>query len=147
MNKYIRITRHPYEEPYHLNLVIEASNGSQVGTMEYYDNAETLIEFAENLEVFPRHNTDVFLHELGSERPEDRFAFYFRFRAFTTNAIGGCAIHLRFSNNEKIPDLAISEFCIEAEAAGINRLGKLFREFSKLKATVLEWDGTDGRVY
>ncbi len=147
MNKYIRITRHPYEEPYHLNLEIEASNGSHVGTMQYYDNADSLISFAENLEVFPRHNSDVFLHELGSERPEDNFAFYFRFRAFTTNSIGGCAIQLRLNNNEKLPELALSEFCIEAEPAAINRLGKLFREFSELNALTLEWDGTDGKVF
>jgi len=147
MKSYIKITRHPYEEPYHLNLVIEASNGRLSGTMEYYDNTESLSHIANNLEVFPKHNTDMFSHEVGSENPEDRFAFYFLFKAFTTNLTGGCAIQLRLNNNRDLPELEVSNFCIQSEASGINRLGKLFREFSKLKLTVLEWDGAKGKVY
>lgn len=147
MDKYIKITRHPYEEPHHINLVIEAFNGKTRGELEYYENARCLQEVADALKAFPRHNKDYFLWELGSERAEDNFGFYFRFRVFTTNLKGDCAIQLRFNNNEKLPDSEISEFCIKAEPTGINQLGQLFEDFSKLQHTVLEWDGHSGSVY
>jgi hypothetical protein len=34
MKPYIRITRCPYEKPYHLNLVMTASNGQLAGKLE-----------------------------------------------------------------------------------------------------------------
>jgi hypothetical protein len=144
---FIRITRKPYEEPYHLNLLIEASNGSQCTRLEFYDNADCLSKLANALEGFPRHLTEVFLWELGSERPEDRFGFYFRFRAFVIDSAGHCAIQLRLSNNEELPDLERAEFCMRAEPEQFTRLGKLFREFSRLKHEVLEWEGDDGRLF
>jgi len=147
MSAYIKIERRPYEEPYHINLIFEASNGRAKGVLEYYDNADSLIDIATELEVFPRHNTDVFLYQLGSERAEDRHAYYFRFRVFLTNSTGACSIQLRFNNRKDLPDREIVEFCINTEPTGINRLGKLFREFSKLETRVLEWDGINGSVY
>jgi hypothetical protein len=126
---------------------MEVSNGKQKWKMEYYDNAQSLIEWAKNLEIFPRHKDDVFLWELGSERPEDRYAYYFRFRVFTTDSAGHCAIQVRFNNNEDLPDREIAEFCIRAEAAQINRLGQLCRHFAELKHAVLEWEGNDGRLH
>src|SRR5687768_3782680 len=117
MNPYIRITRHPYEEPYHLNLVIEASNGSVCGKLEFYLNADALLKWADEMEIFPRHATSVVLWEIGSERPEDRFAFYFRLRLFTVDSLGHGAIQLRLNNNAALPDREVSEFCIRAEAA------------------------------
>ena len=146
LGKYIQFIRKPYEEPYHLNLIIRASNGKQLGELEFYDNAESLLKCAETLEVFPRHNSDMFLWELGSERPEDKFAFYFRFRVFLINSTGRCAIQIRLNNNSDIPDKAISEFVIEAEPAGVNRLGKAFRAFSKLQSNILNWNGIGGEV-
>jgi hypothetical protein len=146
MRPYIRIVRKPYEEPYHLNLVIEASNGVQKGQLEFYDNAEALSHAANELEVFPRHNGQVFLWELGSERPEDRFAFYFRFRVFVVDSVGHCAIQLRFNNNEALPDRQLCEFCIRVEPAQLSRLAQLLKQFSELKHEVLEWGFNDGRL-
>jgi len=147
MKSWIKITRHPYEEPYHLHLVMAASNGQQRGELEYYCNADDLKKIADVLEVFPLHATSVYLYELGSERPEDRFAFYFRFRLCTTDSKGHCAIHLRFNNNRNIPDREIAEFCIRVEPASLNRLGRLFQEFALLKHEVLYWDLSSGELY
>lgn len=143
---YIRITRFPYEEPHHINLVLEASNGNQKTVFEYYCNATDLEEMASGLEEYPRHSSDVYLYEFGSERPEDKWSYYFRFRAFLTNGLGNCAIQLRTNNNSELPDKELSEFCIKAETSQINRLGNLLREFSKLNHEVLEWDITEGRL-
>lgn len=141
---HIRITRYEYEEPYHVNLVFEAANQTQSTTLEYYCNASDLVEIAEHLEVFPRHATDVFLYEFGSERKEDRHSYYFRMRVFLTNGTGSCAVQIRTNNNEELPEREISEFCISAEASQINRLGHLFRTYSKLNHKVLEWSVNEG---
>jgi hypothetical protein len=147
MKPFIRIARIPYEEPYHVHLVLEASNGKSLGALEYYDSANVFKNWADALENFPRHSRDVFLHELGSERPEDRVAHYFRFRAFTTDRLGHCAIQLRMSNNSELPYRSVSEFCIRAEAADINRLGALCRKFAMLEHEVLCWRLTEGELY
>ena len=50
MSNYIKIERAPYEEPYHVQLNWEISNGNIFSRFEYYDNADSLIRMAENLE-------------------------------------------------------------------------------------------------
>lgn len=147
MSPYIRITRIPYEEPHHIHLVWEVCNGNQKWNFDYYDNADSLIKFSEKLEVFPIHISDVFLWELGSEYPEDRWGYYFRFRTFVWNSVGHCAIQIRFNNNKILPYLEIAEFCIKVDAAEINRLGRLFRGFSELNHELLVWGGENEGLY
>jgi hypothetical protein len=143
---FLKITRHPYEEPHHLNLVVQASNGTQTGSLEIYTTPEALLRSAEALRAFPRHSTDVFLWEIGSERPEDRWAFYFRFRVFLTAPTGESAIHFRFNNNRDLPERQISEFCLTAEPSQINRLGKLLQEFASLQHEILFWRVKEGEL-
>ena len=147
----IKITRIPYEEPHHLNLVVEASSERLRGQIEIYVNANDLLNLADGiadgLEPIPRQNSDVYLWELGNERPENQSAFYFCLRVFTTNSLGRCAILLRFNNNDSLPHREISEFCIQVEPTGLDRLVKLFREFAKLRHEVLWWEPTGGKLY
>jgi len=143
----IRITRIPYEEPHHVQLRYEVSNGRQSWQFEYFENATELAAFGDNLIAFPRHNTDVFLYEVGSERPEDRWGYYFRFRAFVISNTGQCAIQIRFNNNEALPDNEQFEFCLRAAPAQIERLGKLYQAFAKLEDEVLEWSGNEGQLH
>ena len=147
MTPSIKIIRYPYEEPHHLNLVIEATNGPFRGRLEFYCNASDLIELSNELEAFPRHASAVYLWELGSERVEDRFAHYFRFRLFTIDSVGHCAIQLRFNNNEELPDREIAEFCIEAEPSELVKFGNLVRKFSRLEHEVLFWEPSGGQLY
>jgi hypothetical protein len=147
MRPHIRITRYPYEEPHLLNLEIQACNGRFLAEIECYVNASSLVEWADHLEVFPRHISDVFLFEIGSERPEDRWAYYLRFRAFVRDGLGHSALHIRFNNNRDLPRREIAEFCLDAEASQINRLGRLCREFAKLDHVVLDWWIQDGALY
>ena len=147
MTPFIKITRFPYEEPYILHILMEASSGTLGGQLEFYINANDLIVLADKLEVFPQHPGAVYLWKLGSEKPEDRFAYYFRFRVFTTDSVGHCAIQLRFNNNKGLPDREISEFCILVDPASLNHLGKLFREFGKLKHEVLYWEPNNGCLF
>lgn len=147
MTPYICITRYPYEEPYHLNLVMSVSNGSTSGALEFYINAETLIAWAFAYEKFPRHAQSVYLWEAGSERAEDRFAYYLRMQLFTTDAWGHSALQIRLNNNQDLPDREIVDMCIRAEPAQINQLGALFGWFSKLEHQVLYWSRSEGQLF
>ncbi len=143
----LEIERIPYEEPYHLNLVVKAATDIQCGQLEIYDNADFLKELADSLEQFPKNMEDQIKWELGSEKPEDKFAFYFLFRVFNHRAEGYTSrIHIRFNNNEKFPFRQISDFCIPCQPAGLNRLGKLLKEFAELKSKKLTWNGTEGEI-
>jgi hypothetical protein len=146
VRQFIRITRTPYEEPYHVHLLIEASNGKQQAQLEFYENADALSKLAKNLDAFPRYKDHVVLWDLGSERPEDRFAYYFRFRVFAVDLVGHCAIQLRFNNNQDLPDREIAEFCIRADPAQLDRLARLLSHFSHLKHEVLDWGLDEGRL-
>ena len=140
MSYFIKIERVPYEEPYHVELHWQISNGNTTTTAKYYHNASKIEKIADHLEVFPRHSTDKFLYDFGSERHEDRHAYYFRFLVFLHNSRGGCSILFRFNNNRPLPDTEITEFCIQkTEPAAINELGKMFRRFSKLEDEVMIW--------
>lgn len=143
----ITIIRYPYEEPYHIHLVIIATNGPLQGRLEFYTDPSEILALADIFAVFPRHAEDVYLWELGSERREDRFAFYLRIRLFTVDSAGHCAIQLRFNNNKDLPQCEISEFCITSEPSDLNRLGLLLREFAKLDQEVLHWTGNNGRLF
>jgi hypothetical protein len=147
MGPYIRLVRYPYEEPFHLNLVMIASNGGVRGRSEFYIGASELISWADSMEAFPMHARSVLLCEIGSERPEDWWAYYFRLRVFTVDAQGHSAIQFRFNNNRDLPDREITEFCVRADPAPINRLGQLCRVFANMKHEVLEWSPTSGQLF
>lgn len=147
MEPSITITRCPYEEPYHLRLVIDASNGRVRGQLEFYTAADALTHLADALVVFPRHATDEYLWEQGSEVPEANFAFYFRLHVLVTDRSGHSAIWLRLNNNRELPDRELSEFCIRAESASLNCLGRLARTFANLEHEVLRWQPSEGRLY
>jgi hypothetical protein len=146
MTSFLRIVRHPYEEPHHVNLVVSASNGRQTGQIEIYDNAESLAKLARQLRTYPTGTKDLFLWELGSELPADRFGFYFRIRISVVSPRGLCSVEFRFNNNEIPPERELTEFSFTAEPADLERLARLLEGFSKLEDRVLEWTVTDGQL-
>lgn len=140
---FIIIRRHPYEEPYHLRLVITASNGVFAGTLEYYCKADDLAEIGRNLTVFPRTIEDTYSYELGSPRP-DKFAFHFVLRADTLDSAGHCALHISMKNNREQPNDCSCSFSIRTEPGAINLLGRLLTTFGELKHRTLRWSETSG---
>lgn len=152
MNKsFIQITRHLYEEPHHANLVILASNGLASGGLEFYVNTSQIKEIAQGLVSLPRLGRVNYLFELGSERPEDNFGFYFRLRAFgknmpiyADNSKTNCYIQLRMNNNDSMRDgflttAQLVDFTIEADFESVRNLGKSLTIFAKLKHQRLVW--------
>jgi hypothetical protein len=115
--------------------------------LRFYAGTQVLVEWGDAMDAFPAHKDSVYLWEYGSERPEDRWAYYLRLRLFTTDSVGHCAIQLRLNNNRELPDREIAEFCIRVEASQINRLGALSRKFSDLDDEVLYWDLHQSNLY
>src|SRR5215469_865371 len=98
-NAGIKITRFPYEEPYHLRLFIEASNGKLNGSLEYYCSARDLNTLGNQLLGFPGKKNEKIVYKLGSEKPEDNFAFLFCLQVISLDTSGHSAIWLRLNNN------------------------------------------------
>jgi hypothetical protein len=142
----IRITRYPYEEPYHLNLRIAGSNGRIDGDLEYYCNVSDLGVIGKKLAAFSGKRGEQVVYELGSEKPEDRFAFFLGLRVVPLDSVGHCAVIVRLSNHRTVSAKEVSEFAIKAEVADVNRLGHLFEEFSRLEHRVLDWRVQDGKL-
>ena len=142
----ITITRFPYEEPYHLNLRIEASNGRVTGELEYYCNATDLKELGKKLTDFLGQRGEEITYELGSEAPEDRFAFYLSLRVKPLDSCGHSALLIHFNNNAADPDHEVSRFSIKVDPADINRLGRLLTGFGDLQHRRLDWQVYDGRL-
>lgn len=139
MEPKIIVKRHPFEEPYHLQLEFFVSNGSYSGHTDIYCNAEDLKTIGRALRNFPSKIDDEYRYELGSENPEDRWHLYFLMRAYTTDSVGHCAIQFAISINGDELNESSCRFSIAADAASINRLGVLFEKFSKLEEFEFEW--------
>lgn len=139
MPSFLTIIRQPYEEPCHVNLIVSAGNQSTRAEFEIYANAADLNDAAVALMGFPKADNDLFVWELGSENEQERFAFYFRLRAFPFSPTGRCAIELRFNNNQEAPKQQIVEFCIEGYPSDLDRLGKMFKSFGRLEDLTMDW--------
>lgn len=151
MNKFIQLTRHLYEEPYQLNLVVIACSGSAVGSLEFYTNADRLRETGEALSVFPRHDRDTFFCQRGYEEHIRPFGSYLMLHAVALRNTEQCALRLRLNNNGNRPeksihlpqlDVQVTDFWLRATRQRIKELGELLVEFSKLEHQRLYWDGS-----
>lgn len=143
----IKITRFPYEEPYHLRLYIEASNGNLKGRLEYYCVADDLEKLGKKLGAYLGNQGESVVYELGSEGPQKRFAYFLSIKVMPLDLAGHSVICLHFNNNCLPPSSEISEFCIRVDVADINRLGSLLVGFGKLDHQVLYWSVKDGKLF
>jgi hypothetical protein len=142
----IRVVRFPYEEPYHLHLLLEASNGRLYGELEYYCNADDFEQLGNQLTNFSGKRGEEVVYERGSEKPKDRSAYFLSIRAKPVDLSGHCAVRIRMNNNQQEPDKEMIEFSIKANVADLNRLGRLFIGFRRLEHRVLQWQVQDGRL-
>jgi hypothetical protein len=145
LRPFLRITRFPYEEPYHLNLLVAASNGRLRGEIEIYANADDLGVVAARIRRAPETDRSP-VWELGSERSEDRFAFYFCLRVVRQSPSGACALALRFNNNAQDADRELTDFSIPVFPADLDRLASLLERFRSLEHRLLWWTPVDGEL-
>lgn len=140
----ITITRYPYEEPYHVRLHIEASNGQITGRLTHYCNADRLEVIGKQLQIFTGTLSEEVVYEAGSEAPPS--ASFLSLKAKPIDSFGHCALTIHLNNNRKPPDGEMSMFSITANVADLNRLGDLLVGFGRLQHTVLKWRVQDGEL-
>ena len=102
MKPLIKLTRYPYEEPYHIQLLLEAGNGMQHASIEYYTNTQDMPKLGAALIQFPFNDTREHIYEIGSEDPATRCAYFIRLRFFLIRPTGTCGIEVRFNNNVNV---------------------------------------------
>jgi hypothetical protein len=123
----IVVQRFPYEEPYHAQLSIAASNGRYSGIIEIYCAVGQLRDIGIALTKFPAKIPDEYLFEYGSEDPKERWAYHLKLRASTVGSRGLSAIQFTMNLNREPPDEGRCCFSITpVEPAQIARLGRLF---------------------
>lgn len=145
-NPGLKITRFSHEEPSHLRMVIEASNGNLGGRLEYYCSTKDLHDLGGKMSRFSGEDHEKIIYNLGSEKPEDNVGFFFGVEIADLDSTGHCAMELKMNNNQPFPDTEICEFCIFADPADVNQLGHLFLEFAKLEHRVLKWSVKEGKL-
>ena len=119
----------------HLNL--RASNGSFVGTMDFYCNEEDLIKFGNNLQRFPSSLEATLTFELGEDN--EIWANYLCIQAHVIDGVGHSALRLTLSSSSIGPWGGRAEFEILAEPASLNRFGKQLEMWAKDRSEVLNW--------
>jgi hypothetical protein len=144
---FITVRRHPYEEPYHIQLEFLASNGFFSGTTEIYCNVEDITTLGKALKNFPKKVGDEYSYEYGSEDPTKKFYRYFLLRTYTFDSAGHCALQIKINFNTREPEEGLCTFSIQAESAAINRLGELFEQFAKLEHLEMRWNLKEGHLY
>lgn len=153
MRSFIQITRHLYEEPHLLNLVIIASNGTAMGSLEFCVNTSDLEEIGNAFLKFTYRQASTYTYELGSEKPESKFAHYFRLKAFPTGkSLRSYAFQIHLNNNENIRESGwphhhqMSDFCIETDIDELRKFGQLLLDFSELNQHRLYWSEEVSRI-
>jgi len=143
----ILIERVPYEEPHHLELHWTIESEETSSRFELYDNATILSKFAKVFKNFPNHNEDEFIYQLGSEKSEDNFSYFFRLHIFLKNHRGHDAtLDVRFVNNQEYADTRIVDYRLYSTTPRLRKLASLFKEFSKLESRILYWDDSNAFV-
>jgi hypothetical protein len=144
---FLIVRRHPYEEPHHTQLEFIVTNGTFSGATDIYCNVHDLASIGRALRAFPSHIGDQFVYEYGSEDPSANFYRHFIMRAYTTDAVGHCALQFAMNLNEAEPYEGVVRFSIEAEPSAISQLGELFTQFAELRHLELRWPSRDGGLY
>ncbi len=122
------------------------------GALEFYTNPGQIDEHGLALGEFPHCPGSTHIWEIGSEADWRRRAWYFLLRTYSMRKSGQCLFHLHFNNNTalhdqpKLPDRAVSEFCIRTTAERIHKFGSLLRIFAKLEHQRLYWSNDEAIV-
>lgn len=141
---HIIVQRFPYEEPYHTQVSIAASNGRYSGQIEIYCAVDTLREIGLALTRFPTKVPDEYTFEYGSENPKDRFAYYLKLRAHTVGLSGQPVLQFTMNLNGDSPDDGRCSFSIASvEPTQIARLGRLFERLGSHSSGYFLWTPTD----
>jgi hypothetical protein len=143
MKPCIRLTAKSVEDPGHLFVKLEASNGRITASSDIFASKAKLKELADQLEDSRgEHNTHIDF-TYGSEDPEVQWAGFFSLVVRPVDTQGHCCVLVRGNNMRVVPNREIFEFCIETEWAQVNHLGQMLQTYIKMAHRILEWHPLD----
>ncbi len=132
----ISITRLPYDDP-NWHVQVTASNSGSVAIQDFYIQPGQFEEFGRSLAVFGARRDDEARFEVGSLT--GNWAYYVRLEAFIHDAAGHAALEIHFDNRRVRPFGARTNFCIESDVAGLNRLGEMIGRWMQDPTESLRW--------
>jgi hypothetical protein len=136
MSSLLRVTRVPYEEPYHLDLVFEAAIPGYRATVEVYTSVADVRDAGERLARFPDDGD--FHWEIGDRDPA-RSPYHLALHAWRLDGAGHGALAVRFASHGDALTRRVAEFAFQVVPADLDRLARQLRAFAELRELVLEW--------
>ncbi len=134
---HIGIKRVPYEEPYHLNLLISVSDGASEGSLEYYCNTSDLLDIGNALEAISEGGRNEYVYEVGSTQPKNRWAYHFYLRALASTP-EKCELQIAFTDHSAEP-IHSYKFSITSNFDSVSLLGTQFLHLGRLNLTEFNW--------
>ncbi len=116
---------------------IEATNGINSTSIDFYGYADNFKEFATGLLSFPKTITDNVKYELGEIG--ERWAYYILLDVFCYEKNGHSAVHVIVDNNGKRPYTNKSEFYITTVPASLNKFGQLLNDWNPMTEKEIKW--------
>lgn len=107
-----------------LELKIEAGNGINSTSIDFYTEEKELKAFATKLTTFPKTIDDKIKYEVGEIKAGSGW-YYLLLEVFCFERNGHSAIRVIVDNNEDIPYTNKTEFYITTVPASINHLGSM----------------------
>lgn len=119
---WVEFRKWPYEEGvWHLE--IAAADGRFGACQDFYASESQILEFARELQAFPRHREHAVVLEVGQRDP--KWAHWVYLRGFLVDPLGRAALVVEVSTNREDPHRREAHFSILCEVASLNRLGQL----------------------
>lgn len=149
---FLIIRRHPYEEPYLVELEFIISNGFFSSSIDdIYCTVEDIDQMGKTLKEFPKKVPDEYRYEYEIGKPEDDYYRYFSLKISTRNSVGDSFLQFQINIDPEEPGWALyggmCKLYFPAEAAGINHLGRMLEQFRKLEYLELRWNAVNGKLY
>jgi hypothetical protein len=110
----------------------------------YLSSGEEIVEWANHLETFAHHQSELIVDNLWSIQRENQQS---RVQIRIEDIAGSCAIALTTKDRPFPADKQTAEVSIRAEVWQLAELGRLMRVLSGLEHEVLEWCASGGVLY
>lgn len=136
------VRRHPYEEPFHTEFEVIASDGGFAGRVRFFTPADTFITIASGLIAFCDDPTSEFIYR------SDGRGSAFRLICRSTNRTGNCALEIDMRTDAAHPFEGSCLLTLHSDIGAILKLGVRLREFGRLTHEELHWlPNGDGRMF
>ena len=136
MEPRIILSREPYDDSA-WRIRLDASNGEFAGSLLFYIDDTSLLDFARQLSGFPTSVNDEVYFRLGSR--EGNWAYYLSLRAYVFDRSGHTALEIEIDNREPGHYHSRAAFAMSCEAAALDELGRRITAWVEQSADPLVW--------